>query len=500
MDLFRKKSIELLIESANKKNASLRKALGAFDLTMLGIGAIIGTGIFVLTGVAAAKHAGPALVLSFILSGLACVFAALCYAEFASTVPVSGSAYTYSYAVFGEIMAWILGWDLVLEYGLASSAVASGWSGYFQGLIGGFGIHLPTALTGAYDPVKGTYIDLPAILIIATIAFLLSRGVKESARFNDTMVIIKITIVLLFIIVGAWYVKPANWSPFMPNGFSGVVAGAAMVFFAYIGFDAVSTAAEEVKNPQRDMPIGIITSLIICTILYIIVSAILTGIVPYNKLLVNNPVAYALQYVHKDAIAGLISIGAIAGITTVLLVMMFGLTRLLFAMSRDGLLPVIFSNVHAVRKTPVKSTLLTALLSGIFAGFVPLARLADLTNIGTLFAFTVVSLGVIILRKKQPNLHRAFKVPWVPFIPMMAILFCGYLLLNLSSYAWIGFVIWFIIGISIYSLYGYRHSLLGKESKEILSSKKTWVVSRLDNYINSGRKNFCLIPKRGSAK
>lgn len=460
MDLFRKKSLSDLMEQASGKGSSLKKALGGFDLTMLGIGAIIGTGIFVLTGVAAAKHAGPALILSFILSGLACVFAALCYAEFASSVPVSGSAYTYSYATFGELVAWILGWDLILEYGLAVSAVASGWSGYFQGLLAGFNIHLPTAITSAYDPSKGTIIDLPAILIIFLIASLLIKGVRESARLNNVMVLIKVAVVLLFLIVGVGYVKPANWSPFMPFGFSGVATGAATVFFAYIGFDAVSTAAEEVRNPQRNMPIGIIASLAICTVLYIAVSLVLTGIVPYTMLDVKNPVAFALQFVHQDWVAGFISLGAITGITTVLLVMMYGQTRLFFAMSRDGLLPKALGEVSPKTQTPVKSTLIVATLCSVFGGLVPLNKLAELTNFGTLFAFIVVSVGVMVLRKKNPDLPRAFRVPMVPLIPILAIIFCGYLLVSLPVFTWIGFVIWLIIGIAVYFSYGRYNSVL----------------------------------------
>lgn len=460
-----KKSIKSFLDQGNSKAASLKKALGAFDLTMLGIGCIIGTGIFVLTGIAAANYAGPALIISFIIAGLACVFAALCYAEFASTVPIAGSAYTYSYAVFGEFMAWVLGWDLILEYGLASSAVASGWSAYFQGLIAGFGIHLPKALTAAYDPANGTYVDIIAIGILFVIAFLLTRGVKESARVNNIMVIIKIAIVLLFIGVGVWYVKPDNWTPFMPFGFQGIVTGAATVFFAYIGFDAVSTAAEEVRNPQRNLPIGIIASLVICTLLYITVSAVLTGIVPYTDLNVNNPVAFALQYIEKDAIAGLISLGAITGITTVLLVLMYAITRLFFSMGRDGLIPAVFATVDKKRKIPVRGTWVAAILASIFAGFIPLSRLAELVNIGTLFAFMVVSIGVIVLRKTQPDLKRSFKVPFVPWIPILAVLFCGYLLINLSPVAWIGFIVWFFIGLVVYMLYGYKHSLLRKEKE-----------------------------------
>jgi len=464
MNLFRKKPIDVLLKEAGGKGASLKKELGAFDLTMLGIGAIIGTGIFVLTGVAAAEHAGPALVLSFILSGLACVFAALCYAEFASTVPVSGSAYTYSYAAFGELLAWILGWDLILEYGVSSSAVAAGWSGYFQGLLAGFGIELPKALTSAYDPAKGTIIDLPAIIVVLFITFLLTRGVKKSARFNSIIVVIKVAVVLLFLAVGVWYVKPANWTPFMPFGFSGVATGAATVFFAYIGFDAVSTAAEEVKNPQRNMPIGIIASLLVCTVLYIAVSLVLTGIVPYDQLNVKNPVAFALNYIHQDWVAGFISLGAIAGITTVLLVMMYGQTRLFYAISRDGLLPKVFSRVSPVKQVPFVNTWLTGLLVAFFAGVVPLNKLAELTNIGTLFAFIVVSVGVLVLRKTQPDLKRAFKTPLVPLVPLLAVAFCGYLVLQLPAMTWIGFVSWLLVGLVIYFVYGRRHSTLNEQA------------------------------------
>jgi APA family basic amino acid/polyamine antiporter len=464
MNLFRKKSIGSLLAYAEKKETSLKKALGAFDLTMLGVGAIIGTGIFVLTGVVAAQHSGPAIILSFILSGLACVFAALCYAELASAVPVSGSAYTYGYAVFGELIAWILGWDLILEYGLASSVVASGWSGYFQGLLTGFGIHIPTAISNAYNPAQGTYVDVMAIVIVLIITFILTRGVKESTRLNNVMVLLKIAVVLLFIIVGVRYVKPANWTPFMPFGFSGVVSGAATAFLAYIGFDAVSSAAEEVKNPQRNMPIGIITSLLICVTLYVSVSAILTGMVPYTKLDVKNPVAFALQYVHQDWIAGFISLGAIIGITTVLLVMMYGQTRLFFAISRDGLLPKGLSKVNPKTKTPTKSIWLTALMVSIFSGLVPINHLADLTNIGTLFAFIVVSMGVIVLRKTQPDLKRSFKVPFSPVLPLLSILSCGYLIFSLSSLTWLGFAIWFVIGLVLYTSYGYKHSLLSNKN------------------------------------
>ncbi|SHF16965.1 amino acid/polyamine/organocation transporter, APC superfamily [Seinonella peptonophila] len=462
--LFRKKSIAELLDVAKSKNSSLKKELGAFDLTMLGMGAIIGTGIFVLTGVVAAEHAGPAIILSFIISGFTCVFAALCYAEFASSVPVSGSAYTYSYATFGEFIAWVIGWNLILEYGLASSSVASGWSGYFQGLISGFGLHIPKPISSAYNPANGTYVDVPAMIIVFLIAFLLSNGVRNSTRFNNVLVMIKVAVVLLFLAVGVNYVKPENWTPFMPNQFTGVATGAATVFFAYIGFDAVSTAAEEVKKPQRDLPIGIISSLGICTLLYVVVSAVLTGIIPYQKLNVKNPVAFAIQSIHQDWVAGFISVGAILGITTVLLVMMYGQTRLLYAISRDGLLPTIFSRINQKKKIPLVNTWITAAIVAIFTGFIPLAKLAELTNIGTLSAFIMVSVGILVLRRSQPDLKRAFKVPLVPVIPILSVLFCSYLIMQLSGITWIGFAIWVFIGFVIYFAYGRKHSHLEAES------------------------------------
>jgi len=460
MNIFRKKTV-----TANT-NTSLNRVLGAFDLTMLGVGAIVGTGIFVLTGVAAAKYAGPALILSFIIAGLACTFAALCYSEFASMIPQSGSAYTYSYVAFGEVIAWILGWDLVLEYGLASAAVASGWSGYFQSLLSGFGIHLPTFMTSAFNPANGTFVDVPAIIIVFIITLLLSRGIQESSKWNIIMVFIKLAVVLLFIFVGVWYVKPDNWVPFTPYGFSGVTTGAAVVVFAYFGFDAVSTAAEEVKNPQRNLPIGIISALTICTVLYIIVSLILTGIVPYDQLNVKDPVAFALSFINQNWVAGFVSLGAIIGITTVLMVMMFGQTRLFYAISRDGLLPKSMQKVSKKTQVPIVSTWITSALVAIFAGFVPLDRLAELTNIGTLFAFTMVSLGVVVLRYTQPDLQRGFKTPFVPFIPALAVIFCVYLMLQLSTFTWKGFAVWLVIGLIIYIAYGYKHSKLNDSSEK----------------------------------
>ncbi|AEO99745.1 amino acid permease [Heyndrickxia coagulans] len=460
MELFRKKSMDYMLKQARGKK-SLQKALGPFDLTMLGVGAVIGTGIFVLTGIVAAQAAGPAIILSFIFSGIACALTALCYAEFASMIPASGSAYTYSYATFGELFAWVLGWDLILEYGLACSVVASGWSAYFQDLVRGFGIHLPQTLSGAYNPAKGSYIDLMAVVIVFFLSAVLLTGVKESSKINNVMVCIKIGVILLFLAVGIFYVKPANWTPFMPYGFSGIIKGAATAFLAYIGFDAVSSAAEEVRNPQRDMPIGIISSLAICIVLYVAVSAVLTGMIPYAKLNVGDPVAFALRVVHQNWVAGFVSLGAILGITTVLFVMMYGQTRLFFAISRDGLLPKSISKLTEKTKTPTRSIILTWLMATVFSAVVPLNQLAELTNIGTLFAFIVVSISVIVLRKTRPDIPRSFKTPFVPVIPVLAVIACGYLMVHLSKVTWIGFLVWFIIGLAIYFGYGYRHSELG---------------------------------------
>ncbi|MFC4768118.1 amino acid permease [Effusibacillus consociatus] len=455
MSLFRTKDITQLL-AEKEKGHQLKKALGAFDLTMIGIGAIIGAGIFVITGVTAAKHSGPALILSFVVAGLACAFAALCYAEFAAAVPVAGSVYTYTYATLGEIVAWVIGWDLILEYLLAVSTVSVGWSGYFQKLINGFGFHIPPAFASAETGM----FNLPAFLIVILVTWLLSRGIKESARINNIMVVIKVAVVLLFIAVGVWYVKPANWSPFMPFGWDGVFAGAASIFFAYIGFDSVATAAEEVRNPKRDLPLGIILSLAICTVLYIVVSALMTGIVPYPKLNDPAPISLVLQAAGQDWLAGLVSLGGILGLTTVLLVMLYGQTRVFFAMSRDGLLPEMFSNVHPKYLTPFTSTWLIGTVAAGLGGIFPLEKLAALVNMGTLAAFTLISVGVIILRSTQPNLPRPFKVPFVPVIPLLAIGFCIFLMAQLPVETWVAFLIWLVIGLTVYLVYGYRNSKL----------------------------------------
>jgi APA family basic amino acid/polyamine antiporter len=448
--------------AASRAPGGLKKVLGPFDLILMGVGAIVGTGIFVLTGTAAVA-AGPALTLSFAIAALACGFAALCYAEFASTIPVAGSIYTYSYATLGELVAWMIGWDLLLEYGLATSAVSVGWSGYFQSLIGGFGIHLPPALTAAPGALPGvtTYMNLPALLIMLVLTAMLSLGVRESTRVNNVMVVVKISVVLLFILVGARHVQPANWQPFMPFGPAGVMSGAALVFFAFIGFDAVTSAAEEVKRPERDLPIGIIGSLAGCTILYVLVSAIMTGIVPYQKFEgVGHPVSLALQLAGEPWFAGFVDLGAILGMTTVILVMTYGQTRIIFAMSRDGLLPRRLSTVNEKSGVPLFATWMVGIIFGLIAAVVPLGVLAELTNIGTLAAFCLVSIAVLILRKKRPDLKRAFRCPGVPLVPLLAVAFCVTLMAFLKPLTWIAFGIWLVLGLAVYFGYARQRSLL----------------------------------------
>lgn len=460
-DLFRKKSVGDLL--GRKGNIQLKKTLGAFDLMMLGVGAIVGTGIFILPGTVAASHSGPAIIFSFIIAAFVCALAGMCYSEFSSSIPVTGSAYTYGYIVFGELVAWLVGWALVLEYGLASASVAAGWSSYFMALLEGFNIPLPKAFSGAFNPAEGTYLNVPAIAIVLAIGFLLTRGIQESARLNRIMVFIKVGVILLFLVVGVFYVEPANWQPFMPFGISGVMSGAALVFFAYLGFDAVSSAAEEVKNPQRNLPIGIIGSLLLCTILYVAVSLVLTGIVSYTNLNVSDPVSFAMQMINQDWIAGVISLGAVIGMITVILVMLYGGTRLLYALGRDGLLPKSMSELNKKYKTPVKNTWIFTLLIAFCAGVVPLYKLAELVNMGTLIAFTIVSLGVIYLRKNKSIPSGGFKVPLYPILPICSFLLCIFLISQLSLSTWIACGIWFIFGLLIYFSYGRKHSLMNKE-------------------------------------
>ncbi len=448
-------------------NSGLKKCLTAFDLALLGIGCAIGTGIFVLTGIAAATQSGPAVVLSFIFAGIASAFAALSYAELAASVGGSGSAYGYSYVAFGEFIAWVMGWILLLEYGVGAAAVANGWAGYFIGTLANFNLHLPEALTKA--PMLGGLINLPAFGIIWVLIILLIIGVKESARFNNIIVIIKLSTIAIFITLASMHLNTNNWHPFMPYGWFtvldngktiGVLAGASLVFFAYFGFDAVSTAAEEAKNPQRDLPIGLLASLTFCTIVYIIVSGLLTGIVPYAQLNVPSPVAFGLSQIGYTWSSTLVATGVLAGLITVLLVLLYGLTRILFAMSRDGLISPIFSEVNPDRQTPTKVILMCGLVVSIVAGFIPLGELAETVNIGTLASFIMVCVGVIVLRIRQPNLKRPFKNPWNPLIPVLGILSCGALMYFLPATTWMRFGVWILVGIAVYFLYSMHHSKL----------------------------------------
>jgi len=448
-------------------DSGLKKCLSAFDLALLGIGCAIGTGIFVLTGIAAATQSGPAVVLSFIIAGAASGFAALAYAELAASVGGSGSAYGYSYVAFGEFIAWVMGWILLLEYGVGAAAVANGWSGYFINTLSNFGMHLPETLTKA--PVMGGLINLPAFAIIWILTILLSIGVKESARFNNIIVIVKLSTIAIFIALASMHLNTDNWQPFMPYGwFStlengkniGVLAGASLVFFAYFGFDAVSTAADEARNPQRDLPIGLIASLIFCTIIYIIVSGLLTGIVPYTELNVSSPVAFALTRIGHTWSSTLVATGVLAGLITVLLVLLYGLTRILFAMSRDGLISPFFSKINPDRKTPTRIILMCGFVVSLVAGFIPLGELAETVNIGTLASFVMVCVGVIVLRIRQPELHRPFKNPWNPLIPVLGIISCGALMAFLPASTWHRFGLWIIVGIVFYFVYSMHHSKL----------------------------------------
>jgi APA family basic amino acid/polyamine antiporter len=490
MSLFRRKSIAALQTEATGDH-QLKRVLGPLNLTLLGIGAIIGTGIFVLTGTVAALNAGPAVVLSFVFAGIASVFAALCYSEFAALVPIAGSAYTYGYATLGELFAWIIGWDLILEYALSATTVAIGWSGYVVSFLGRtLGINIPAQLSAARGicvsvadgstqaaancaalpggPYVASLFNLPAVVIVALVTTLLVIGIKESARFNNVIVFIKVAVVLLFIALAIKAVNPANWHPFIPPnegprdafGFTGVVAGAGVVFFAYIGFDSVSTAAQEAKNPQRDMPIGIIASLLICTVLYIIVAAIATGVMPYRQLNVPDPIAQVADYAGLGWIAGLIKLGAIAGLTSVILVQLYGQSRIFFSMSNDGLLPPFIAKVHPKFRTPWITQILVGVAVSIPAGFLTVREAGSLVSIGTLLAFAIVSAGVLVLRIQQPNLHRPFKTPFVWFTAPAGILSALYLMWYLPLRTWERLIIWLVIGMVIYFGYSMRTSKL----------------------------------------
>jgi len=456
MSLFRTKPINTDLTA----NTGLKRSLGPWDLTFLGVGAIIGAGIFVLTGVAAATKAGPAIVLSYVVAGLACGFAALAYAELASSVGGSGSAYGYAYAGLGEIIAWIIGWALMLEYGLAVSAVAIGWSGYFVNGLSAIGITMPPELVN--PPHSGGIVNLPAVAIIVALGTLLCVGVSGSAKLNAFGVTIKVVSILVFIAVAIGHVNADNWTPFAPYGFSGIMGGAGLIFFAYIGFDAVSTAADEAKNPQRDMPIGIIASLVVCTILYMIVAGLLTGIANYETLNNPSPVSKALLDLGINWAGGVTAVGAVAGLTTVILVCYYAQSRVLFAMSRDGLLPSMFRKVNDTTRTPVNGIVFAGVVMAAIAGFARIDEVAQLTNMGTLLAFTVVCVGVMVLRKTRPDLHRPFRTPLMPVVPILGIVFCVWLMVSLPLSTWRYFAIWMALGLVIYFAFSRRHSELNK--------------------------------------
>ena len=462
MDLFRRKSIDELQAAAAA--SGMLKNLAAVDLLMLGIGAVIGTGIFVLTGVAAAKYAGPAVPLSFILSGLTCALAGLAYAEFASIVPASGSAYTYAYASLGEFIAFIVGWNLILEYTVTSSAVAVGWSGYVVGLFASAGLVLPHELVVA--PAEGGIFNLPAVLITLFLSFLLVRGTKESVKLNRILVFVKLAAIFLFLVLAAPHVDAMNWEPFLPFGYSGVVSGAAIVFFAYIGFDAVATTAEECRNAARDLPVGIIGSLFICTLLYAVVAAVLTGVVPYSMLDTAEPVAFALRHIGYNVGSAIVAVGAICGITTVLLVLLYGQSRIFFAMSRDGMVPANVCKIHRRFHTPYRVTILGAIFVSVIAGVFPIGMIAEMANIGTLSAFLIASIGVMVLRKTEPHLKRNFKCPAVWLIAPLAVLSCGYLMANLPLATWHRFGFWILFGLCVYFGYSRAHSVIGRRAAE----------------------------------
>jgi len=500
MNLFRRRSVADL-QAEVLKDQSLKRVLGPVNLTALGIGAIIGAGIFVLTGQAAAKYAGPAIVYSFVLAGIACAFAGLCYAEFSAMIPISGSAYTYGYATLGEFVAWIIGWDLILEYLFAAGTVAVGWSGYVTAFLKDVGIVIPAAFTSApYDhkaPLDagwniwrlftegwistGAVLNIPAMVVVAAITILLIVGIHESASFNNIIVAVKLAVISLFIGVGIAYINRHNWQPFVPPntgrwgefGWSGVLRAAGVIFFAYIGFDSVSTAAQEAKRPQRDMPIGILCSLAVCTVLYIVVSLILTGIVPYSQLNVPHPISVAVSSLGQGLawLRVIVNIGAIAGLSSVILVMLLGQPRIFYTMSKDGLLPPVFSRVHPKFRTPWVAQILTGLTAMLIAGLFPIGLLGELVSIGTLLAFAIVCAGVLVLRFTDPEIERPFRTPLVGLVAPLGILFCGWLMYGLPPDTWARLLVWMMIGLVIYFGYSRRHSKLERRPGGVVSRR-----------------------------
>ena len=480
MSIWRRKSLAVLMDEASEDEKGLKRTLSSKALVALGIGAIIGAGLFSLTGIAAAEHAGPAVTLSFVLAAVGCAFAGLCYAEFASMIPVAGSAYTYSYATMGEFMAWIIGWDLVLEYALGAATVGVSWSRYLLELLSKVGVHLPVELTCSPwekltlsdgTVIDGGLINLPAIFIVSLLSLLLIRGTKESASMNNFLVVLKVAVVILFIVIGWGFIDPANYTPYIPEntgvkgqfGWSGIAAGAGTVFFAFIGFDAVSTAAQEAKDPQKGMPIGILGSLVICTILYVLFAHVMTGLVPYYKFAGDaKPAATAFAVTGYDFLQTGLIVAILAGYTSVILVMLMGQSRVFYSMSNDGLLPKFFSDIHSKYRTPWKTNLFFLGFVSLFAGFVPVSDLGHMVSIGTLLAFSLVCIGILIMRKKMPDAKRSFRTPLVPFVPLAGVAVCFYLMYSLPQESWFRLIIWMALGVVIYFIYGKSRSKLNK--------------------------------------